>query len=258
MPVVNESQLHVWQLGVTGRAGNMTKALKRYPSASSEVSASETVTVAEIGSTGSYAVTYTPTLGQLYVGLITETLLGATYSFTDEVLTGPESVTVDDAYCSMADVIAFAQAGTYSSSTVPTESEVLGFMAKRASRVYSALAKVMGASAPGPANYATTIDTTTDKGKALSQACRFANAVGAAMDALEAAGANQAPAKSERVAELGVLWMGCIADLEYAAQAYQGTAGGLARTHVSTGEITQPSVTAREQQGLLFNHLTRF
>ena len=257
MPLVNESVLHVWALGITGLDGNMTTDLDRYQDANTRADASETVTIAEIGVSGQYAITYTPTLAQLYVGVVTESSLGMTHGFSDDVQSAPSAAAVDDSYCSIADVVAFAQIGTPGSSTIPTETEVLGFMAKRAGLIYGRLATLMGASAPGPDNWDVTIDTGTDKGKSLSQSCRFVNAIGAAMDQLAAAGAGEQPARSERVAELGTLYAGAMADLTDAAVAYAGF-GGRYATHISAGEVTRGTVTSREQQGLVVTDQTEF
>lgn len=260
MPLANESILHVWQLGITGKVATMSANLDRYADAATRADASEAVTIVEIGTSGQYAITYTPTLSETYACIITESTLGVTFRFEDVVSSAPSAATVSDAYCSVADVVAFAQIGTPSATSTPTESQVLGFMAKRASQVYAKLASVLGTSAPGPSNYDVTIDTTADKGRSLDQACRLANALGAAMDQLEAAGAGEAPGRSERVNELGAAFAGSLEMLVEPGgpgMAYRGY-GGLAKTHLSDGSITRGSTTSREQQGLVVDDTTRF
>jgi hypothetical protein len=145
----------------------------------------------------------------------------------------------NDSYCAQADTQRWAQMGTYVDGGTPSKpslAEVLVFQANRAGEVYAVLADVMGADAPGPAAYGTTIDTSTDVGLALDAVCKRVNAIGAAADALEASGAGEQPSGSDRVARLLVLYSDGLESLRSAALMYQGYASRTS-THISSGEI---------------------
>lgn len=165
--------------------------------------------------------------------------------------------TTDKAYCTEAQVGAITGVADYDATTTPTEAEVLEFTENRAAEVYSRLYQFMGTQTPGPSGYAVSIDTSTDTGLALDFVTRQANAYGAAMDALEAAGASEIPNRSERVADLAALYQKSLDDLRGVAIAYIGTANR-SETHVSAGEVTVPSTTAVEQQGTVFTSNTDF
>jgi hypothetical protein len=264
-PVKNSEVLHVWELkdatggALTGLDGNMTATLSRFADSSTQASATETVTIAEIGSTGFYAITYTPTNAQVYKGRITESSLYLEYTWEDQVTDSAAASVADNAYCSEADVVAWAQMGDYTASTTPTETQVLGFMQMRAGELYGVLAKWMATPVgpSGASGYATEIDTSTDKGFALNEQLRMANAIGAAMDALQAAGASEAPSRTERVEELSVAYAAIVANLEHLAREYEGNVDAVA-THITSGEITQASVTAQEEDGRTFDGSTKF
>ena len=159
--------------------------------------------------------------------------------------------TTDKAYCTEAQVEAITQVGDYGNSDQPTEAEVLEFMENRAAELYALLVQAIGSTnAPGPSGYANPIDTTTDQGLALFNVLRQYNAIGAAADALEAAGASQSPGRSERVIELLGQWEDRKDAILPLAQAYLGTATAMpTETHISSGEISQRSVTSREEDG---------
>ncbi len=263
----NLEVLHVWDLAtgftpaLTGLQPTMTATLTRFPTSSSQSAATETVTIAEIGSTGFYSITYTPENAQVYKVHIAESTFGLTKTFEDNVLDTPAATVADNAYCTEADVVAWVQLGDYTTSTIPTEAQVLWFMESRAAELYGKLAEVMGSAAVGPAgstNYSTEIVTTTDVGFALGRFLRMANAIGAAADALQAAGAGESPARSERVSELLALYEGLrdgttaantvvgMGTLESLAQRYVGY-GSKVATHFTTGEITARTITSRTQ-----------
>lgn len=260
MGAKNTEHLHIWSLGSanTGLSGNMSDTLTYYEDADTSAAATESVSIAEIGSSGDYSITYTPESAGTYKLKVTESSLVLEAWFEDLVTDAPSSATSDDAYCSEADVVAFAQfASDFTGTTTPTETQVLNFMLMRAAEIYSWLRSVMGDSAPGPTNYATSIDTSTDAGLALSRNCRLANAVAAAMDALEAAGAMDAPARSDRVAELGVMYASLRQTIEDAGRAYVGNRLR-AGTVYSIGEVTQESRTSVEEEGFTFTLGTKF
>jgi len=160
-----------------------------------------------------------------------------------------------DSYCAIADVQAICQIGTFATDTVPTNQQVLEFQAQRAGQLYTILADVMGTDAPGPSGYSTAISTSTDAGKALNWTLVHYNSIGAAMDALQAAGAGEVPGRSERIAELFAMWEGREKALRPVATMYVGYSTRTA-THISTGEITEKSITAREEDGLVFDGST--
>jgi hypothetical protein len=126
----------------------------------------------------------------------------------------------NDSYCAQADVERWAQVGTFAdggSASTPTLAEVLEFMQNRAGDIYSVLAETLGNDAPGPAAFAKTIDTSTDAGLALDAVCIRANAIGAAADALQAGGAGETPARSERIGELLALYEDALKSVTRAA-----------------------------------------
>lgn len=258
MPAKNEAILHIWDLGDsnTGLDGNMTATLEYYASNASKASASETVTITEIG-TGSYAVEYTPESAGTYKLVVTESSLPAETWWEDIVSDAPSTAQATDAYCTEADVTAWAQRGDYTASTIPTETQVLTFMQTVAATIRGWMAEVIGDDAPGPASYSTSIDTSTDAGLALSNVCKKANAIGAAVHALEASATGDVPARSERVAELFTLFNACKQSVQDAAKAYDGTVSHHT-THVSSGYVTVPSHTSYGQPGLEFDSTTEF
>jgi len=255
MPAKNAEILHVWDLGTTGLVANMTAVLERYPSGTSQVTASESVALAEVGATGAYTATYTPVLAQTYILAISESTTFQEARWEDIVSDVASAATANNAYCAEADVVAFAQMGDYTASTIPTEAQVLGFMEMRAGEIYNRLTKTMGSSAPGPTGYSTTIDTSTDPGLALSKVTKLANAIGAAMDAVEASGAGESPARSERVSELAAMYVAVMGSLADVARAYIGY-GSFARNHFTEGRVTKESWTSRTQAGLTVDDST--
>ena len=166
----------------------------------------------------------------------------------------------NDSYCSEAEVAAITGvnvAGNYSATTTPTEAQVLVFMAARAGEVYARLYQYMGAATPGPAAYSVTVDTSTDPGKALDVATRHANSLGAAIDALQAAGVGESPSRGEAIIDLNALYQQALDGLRDIAIAYIGTANR-SETHISAGDVTVPSRTATDQQGVVFTSSTDF
>lgn len=167
----------------------------------------------------------------------------------------------NDSYCAEADVVAITQYETdFDGSSTPTETQLLEFMARRAGELYAILYDVMGTAAPGPAAYSVTVDTSTDGGKALDAVLKQQNSIGASFDVLSAAGAGESPARSERIAELWTMWVDGNAALRNTATMYVASTSGTSTsaTHISTGEITEKSVTSREEDGLTFNGSTQW
>lgn len=163
-----------------------------------------------------------------------------------------------DSYTTEAHVVSYAQMGDYTTSTTPTQAQVLEFMERRAAEIYGWMVEEGGSAAPGPANYATSIDTSSDAGNALSLLCEMANAIGGAMDALEAAGASQAPARSERIVELGIAYAGMQPSIRALVKTYLGFAGTFTFTHISEGSIEKQSVIKRKGDGFTFTGTTEW
>jgi hypothetical protein len=229
MPSVNEQILHVWKLvdgggsPITGLAGSMTKTLEYFASGSSLAAGSELVTVAEIGSSGNYSITYTPGNAGLYRLTINETTQGWLIVYEDVVAAVPQSFAETYAYCAESDVCAWAGVADYHSTSVPTEVQVLTFMRMRAAQLHALMAsapKGLGSRAPGPSGSDREVLVTTDAGRSLSYLLQMANAIGAAMDALEASGIGEQPRRSERVAELAAMYSGLTADIMRATEVY--------------------------------------
>lgn len=248
----NEAVTLVWYMGSgnTGLNGNMTATLRRFPTSSSEEAATETVTIAEAGS-GYYTFTFTPTLAYQYHLHVVESTTFQEYDRAIDVSSAPTAATASDAYCSEADAEAWVQMGDWGATDQPTETEVLAFMAMRAAIIYGWMAEVVGSAAPGPSTYSTTIDTGTDAGTALSFQTRMANAIGAAVDALQAAGAGQSPSRSERVAELENMFLGMKLEIQALAVQYT-SASTLISNHFTEGRVTVDTYTSATQEGLTF------
>ncbi len=257
MATKNIEVVHTWQMGLTGDVANITATLTRYPDNATETSASETVTIVEIGATGTYYVTYTPTNAQVYRLKLDSSTNFREAWFEDAVSDAPATATANDAYAAESDVASYAQMGDYTSSTKPTETQVVAFLADRASEVYGKLATIMGSSVTGPPSYDTVIDESTDAGKALGRAARKANALGAAIDAILAAGAGDSPGGSQRVADLVALFDMSITAMNEPAVAYLGHPTR-SDTHISKGQVTIPSRTVSDQQGLVMDSSVEF
>ena len=228
MPSVNEQILHVWKLAsagvpITGLAGTMTETLEFFADESSLAAGSELVTIAEIGVTGNYAVTYTPGAAGLYRLFIAESTQGWEITWEDTVSAKPALFAESFAYCSEADVCAWTGVPDYHVSTIPTETQVLGFMRMRAAQLHALMAsapKGLGSNAPGPTGSDKEVLVTTDAGRSLAYLLQMANAIGAAMDALEASMVGEVPRRSERVSELSSMYQGLMADIMRATEVY--------------------------------------
>ncbi len=264
MAVINIEIVHVWSMrdedgnALTGLVANLSDTLTRYPTKTTSEAATETVAFAEIGSTGDYTISYTPTLAYLYKGIILESSLAQEFTFEDNVLGAATTAVATDAYCSEADVVGVVQlTPDYTSGTTPTETEVLQFMKQRAAQVYAWMAEVSDTSAPGPASFSTSIDTSTDVGSALESVCRQANCVAAGADALEASGATSTPARTERLNELFADFFATKDTIQALAKVYVGASFSTA-THISDGSITEPTIINRTRPYLPFTDTTQW
>ena len=168
--------------------------------------------------------------------------------------------TTDKAYCAEADIVRWTQyEADFDATSVPTEAQMLLFTEDRSSELYLLLTSLLNtADAVGPSGYAAPLDTSTDRGLALSYVLRQYSAIGASMDCLQAAGAGLTPARSERIAELFAMWEGRKDALAAAAEAFAAAGSSSSATHISSGEITEKSVTAKEEDGLVFDGSTKF
>jgi len=163
-----------------------------------------------------------------------------------------------DSYCGEGDVVALLNMGTdYTASTVPTEAQVLNFMANRAGEIYGWMRDRAGTSTPGPASYSVTVDTGTDAGKALNYLLIQANAYGAAADTLEASGASSTPARTERVNELYTAYYAMKDAIMSAAEQYVGSTVFVAN-HLTEGRVTADTWTSRTQDGFTFDGSTEW
>jgi len=266
MAAVNQAYVFTWDLAnvdggpYTGLSGTMTATLNRTADGSTITSASESVVIAEIGATSFYTFTYTPLFTQYYILHVSESTNVLDVSDGIQV-SGAIGATDTNAYCSESDVIAHVQMGDYTANTNPTENQVLGFMENRAAALYAVMSDILGDETPGPASgdYSVQIGTSPDSTLALSKVLRQANAAGAAADTLQAAGAGEASARSERVVEMEQLYATLVVDYVIpAAKAVFKATTTRAGTHISAGEVSEPSVVSRERAALPFNDTTRF
>ncbi len=264
MAVINVEIVHVWSLrdaddaALTGLSGNMSATLTRYPTKTTSESATETVSIAEIGSTGDYTLSYTPTKAYLYTCIVLESSLALEFVFEDNVLGAATSAVATDAYCSEADVVGVVQiTPDYTSGTTPTETEVLQFMKQRAAQVYAWMAEKAGTSAPGPVSFTTSIDTSTDIGSVLESVCRQANCVGAGADALEASGATSTPGRTERLNELFADFFATKDTIQALVEVYIGT-GKYVSNHFTEGSITSASIQSRVEDRFTFDGETQW
>lgn len=257
MATKNIEVVHTWQMGLTGDVANISSVLKRYPNSTTETSASETVVIVEIGATGTYYVTYTPTNAQVYRLKLSSSTNFREAWFEDSVSDTPATTTATDSYASESDVVTYAQMGDYTSSTVPTETQVLVMLADRASEIYARLSTIMGSDVTGPPSYSQAIDSSTDAGAALARATRRANAIGAAIDAVYAAGAGDSPGASARMDILITMYDLAVVSLIDPATAYLGYPSR-SETHLTAGDVTVPARIVSSQQGLIFDANTEF
>ena len=86
----------------------------------------------------------------------------------------------------------------------------------------------------------------------------MANAIGAAMDALEAAGSGDRPSRTERLTELASAYASLMPVVQSLVRQYLGSADGFSATHISSGDVTVPSRTATAQQGLIMTSDTEW
>jgi hypothetical protein len=253
----NDSVVWIWNLAdvaggpFTGLEATMTVTLRYSEDGSAASTASETATVSEIGSTGLYAVTFTAASAGFYTAHVVESNTGLEATFDQYVEAEATTSSEDNCYCALDDVEAYAQMGAYDASSKPTQSHVLGFMENRAGELYGIVRSIAGSGAPGPSGYSSAISTDTDQGYALGRALRGANAMMAAADALEAAGAGESPSRSERISTLMGMAEDRIEVIKGLARDYVRSSGS-AKTHLDQvdGWAPDDDVSDPEEAGL--------
>lgn len=237
----------------------------------------ETVTVAEIGTTGLYAFTFTP-------------LTAGTYALAaQELATIPDSAEADfdrewivtsagsdfspaytNAFCAQTDIERYCGT-TFSASTTPSATYVEGFAEEIAARI---MANFPAGIAITPAGMSSPLSLATDSGLILEDLLRQANAIGAASRAKRASLLGQTPNDSPVP---DILW-GMFLDLaggydpvrrqmvEGAIPAYlkSGIAAvsasmtAAAYTHISRGGVTAYSTPSGTAEALNFTEDTEF
>jgi hypothetical protein len=178
---------------VTGLTlASFSVSLNRRHLSTSFAAAPEGVSIAERG-TGSYEASFTPgsdAAGYIYRIRITEAP-DPTIPLSQEALhewyltadSTSEVYTESDAFCSLADVQAKVQRGSFSGTSAPTSGQILDFMAWRAVELEAVIAQE---------GYAKTVATggsplgTTGNDRVLGKLLRNANATIAAADAIMA------------------------------------------------------------------------
>jgi hypothetical protein len=225
-------------------ASNFTISLTRKITGSNNAfsAASESVTVAELASTGTYVFSYTPlTDGYTYKLTITELAnyslsLERSNSWTTEVGGSSVNFSEDDAFCSVSDVEAYAQRGNYSTTSNPNLSQVLGFMAQRAGSIQALMA-----SYGAPFTVDTGSNPIPSSSTPLRYIARQMNAIAAAIDAVIAHETGQAPAQSQKVDELLKIYASLESSLvQYIERVVSGSVAGNigVATDISSGGVT--------------------
>ena len=269
MAYVNVQLTHIWTIGMTGRIGTLSATLSRFPDTDTKISASESVTIGEVGTTGSYWASYTPTLAQPYSLKLEDSALYTSKYWDDDVydpatIPSPPAPGGGPGYCSQADDESYAQLGGFGSGTIPSDTDVALFIYCRAGELLTALYDVAPSSAAlAPDGWTNPIDQSTDSGTALAAALREANAIGAAADALQASGATDSPSRTERVLELLQWYQSAMENILRGVIGYLDDTGQLAAakysaTAYSTGEITKKAKPSHEEPGLRVNDWTRW
>lgn len=157
-----------------------------------------------VGATGRYGFHLTPLQAADYEVQIQCTAVGAeakTYSYQFDVVTaGAEfTPTYDDAFCAETDIK--RQSGMqFSATSRPTSSDVAGFARLRAAEIMAQLAEQGIVITPDVG--AAPIDTSSQRGVILRDNVRLANALGAAMDAVDAAYMGIEPTRSEKARDI--------------------------------------------------------
>ncbi len=208
--VVSEEIVNLWTIldtatppvPVTGMAtpADITFTLHRETGSTMEV-ATESITFAELGSTGHYSIAFTPDQQGTYVLQLIEVDAATAqrshrFATMDVVAAGAVlTPTFVNAYCSQADISRWVQ-HVLSSATNPDLTEATAFAEIRAN-VLSSLVTGWGL-ATTPASVAS--------GSRLALMLREANAIGAALDYVVSQEFGRSPNLTERFQRLEALW----------------------------------------------------
>lgn len=162
---------------------------------------------------------------------------------------------IAESYASVADIEARVGLGVFGASTRPTLTQATAFAVQRAGELFAILSEVLGSEAPGPISstiYIIKLNVSTSGGYALSQLLSLANAIGAAADCLEAAGAGEVPQRSERVTDLLEEYGQLRERISGMASSYPvtGVVDPLVVTHLSSGLVSPVTSTTAVQAGV--------
>jgi len=206
-------------------------------SGSAMIAASETITFAEIGSTGHYSISFTPENTGLYVLQLKElhasTLL-RTYRFPDMTVLQAGAVFLPsfaNSYCSEADIERWLNQ-SLDSGTTPSATEAAAFAEVIAS-VLSSMCASWGLSIT---------PTTVTAGSRLEDIMRDANAVGAAMHYVVSQQYGKSPSRSNKGDALEAVWYQFIGDPTvkdskgYLEKEVRGNLASLATDHILSGD----------------------
>jgi len=250
MPVLGTTVRVVWTIldqngdpltGMTVLGGDISFRLHRSTSAGT-VASGETVSMAEVGSSGTYEISYTPASTGLYTLQLKElnaSTNGQQYRFPVDIFAaGSQAVpTFADAFCAETDVERFAQL-QFDASSVPSDDDVALFAAGRAKEMQGLLAAAGWTITPA------TIDADSVEAGIL----REVNAVGAAGDAWLSKNRDVMPAASEHGrALLDEYELRLTRAVEYARRVL-GT--NLVGSPMTTGEVTLRDESSIEDSGL--------
>jgi hypothetical protein len=178
---------------------DVTLTLQRQ-SGSTMVAASESVAWTEVGVTGRYYFSFTPTNSGLYVLYLTEIdalSAGRQTSFRYDVVAAGAvfSPTYSNAFCAESDIERWIQTSIDATSR-PNDTEAAAFAEERAAILMSLCYKQGLVITP----------STVTAGSRLEDLLRRANSIGAALDYTVAQQFSYQPSKSDRAVELQVLW----------------------------------------------------
>jgi len=216
------------------------------------VAASETVSWAEIGATGSYSVTFTPANTGRYVLQLTEILpdcpMARVMRWDFDVLSAGSVFTpaFANAFCAESDMERWLQQ-SITSSTRPSSTEAAGFAEGRAAMLMGLCASL---------GYEVTPSTVTN-GSRLQDLLRESNAIGAAADYTIAQSFGTQPSRTERGPWLNEKWSefyGTIVDgvrIGGAIEAeIRGNMVSFATDHILSGDTAPAAATYPTDVGM--------
>lgn len=212
-------------------------------SGSSLIAASETVTLTEIGATGTYYISLTPQEEGYYSNALHEINVATQkrwQNWTYEILPAGAvfTPTFDNAFCSQSDVERWSQMA-FSATSKPTVLQAAAFAESRASEIMSFLAAAGYAVLPADPGLPGTVQ---------EDMLRETNAIGAAGDAIAVKFMGDSPSRSDKAEALLKEYDKRVERLvDYARAAL---ASSPLRTHVSSGAVTLSDETPIEDPGV--------